>query len=149
FRHFKNPCLANAIFPAHLAFFGSSYVEDLVPPIERKAVEEGLTYRGQPVRVKGPEKNGFAELFTVAEINQNIFVHAARQADVPLRTWNDVRKGKALTASMTHDLEADFGSSFFGQEPLPRYTPMEAAGVIVRLAQEHDFTFYKYQVTDL
>ena len=149
FRHFSKPCLANAIFPAHLVFFGSSYVEDVVPRFERKAVEERLTYHGLPVIFKGAEKNGFAELFTIAEINQNIFVHAARQANVPLRTWSDVRQGRALTASMTHELEADFLLSFFDQQPLPRYTAKEAAGVLVRIAQEHDFTFYKYQVTDL
>src|SRR5690348_4015772 len=40
-------------------------------------------------------------------INQNIFVHAARQAGVKLRTWNDVRGGDALTSSLTHELEAD------------------------------------------
>src|SRR5437763_1175563 len=31
FRHFRNPCLANAIFPVHLSFLGSSFVQELVP----------------------------------------------------------------------------------------------------------------------
>src|SRR2546430_14018087 len=84
FRHFDRPCLANAIFPAHLSFLGSSYVEDLVPRYDRKTVEAGLRFRGKPVVFKGDAKNGFAELFTLAEINQNIFVHAARQAGVRL-----------------------------------------------------------------
>src|SRR5437870_1506438 len=48
FRHFRNPCLANAIFPAHLTFLGSSYVQDLVPHFDRKTVEAGLCYCGRP-----------------------------------------------------------------------------------------------------
>jgi hypothetical protein len=31
FRRFERCCLANAIFPAHVAFLGNSYVQDLVP----------------------------------------------------------------------------------------------------------------------
>lgn len=149
FQHFKRPCLANAIFPAHLPFFGGSFTEDLVPRFDRHAVERGLTYRRQPVRFKGAAKNGFAELFTLAEINQNIFVHAARQADVRLRTWDDARRGEALTSSMTGELESGFDVAFFGQEPLPRQTPESAADVLVSLARHHDFTFYKYQIADL
>lgn len=149
FRRFERPCLANALFPAHLAFFGSSFVEDLVPGVERRAVEEGLQFGGRPVCFKGQAKNGFAELFTAAEINQNIFVHAAREAGVPLRTWDDVRDGRALTASMTHELEAGFNVGFFGQQPLPLLSPQEAAQVLLALAAGHDFTFYKYQIPDL
>jgi Metalloenzyme superfamily len=149
FRHFKRPCLANAIFPAHLAFLGSSHVEDLVPRYDRKTVEGSLRFRGRPVVFKGDAKNGFAELFTLAEINQNIFIHAARQAGVRLRTWDDVRRGEALTSSMTHELENDFNCEFFGQSPLPRRTPEEAAAILTALARVHDFTFYKYQIPDL
>ena len=149
FRHFQKPCLLNAIFPAHLAFLGSSHVEDLVPRFDRQKVEDGLRFRGRPMRFKGPDKNGFAELFTLAEINQNIFIHAARQAGVPLRTWDDVRRGRALTSSMTHELEAEFNVDFFGQAPLPRHTAAEAAAVLVAQARQHDFTFYKYQIPDL
>ena len=149
FRRFDKPCLLNAIFPGHLPFLGSSHVEDLVPRFERQSVETGLHYHSQPVRFKGPQKNGFAELFTLAEINQNIFVHAARQVGVPLRTWDDVRNGRALTSSMTHELEGDFNVDFFRQAPLPKNTPVEAAAILLDQAQEHDFTFYKYQIPDL
>src|SRR5262245_7090964 len=149
FRRFKSAYLLNAIFPGHLPFLGSSHVEDLVPRFERQAVETGLHYQGHPVRFKGPQKNGFAELFTLAEINQNIFVHAARQARVPLRTWDDVRRGQALTSSMTHELEAEFNVEFFGQAPLPKHTPAEAAAILVSQARQHDFTFFKYQIPDL
>jgi len=149
FRHFERPCLANAIFPAHLPFFGGSFVENLVPRFDRHAVEASLTYRGQPVRFKGEAKNGFAELFTLAEINQNIFVHAAREAGMRLRTWDDVRHGEALTSSMTGELESEFDVVFFGQERLPRWTPQAAAEILGSLARHHDFTFYKYQIPDL
>ena len=149
FRHFERPCLLNAIFPAHLSFLGSSHVEDLVPRVERSAVEEGLRFRDRPVRFKAQDKHGFAELFTLAEINQNIFVHAARQVGVPLRTWDDVRRGLALTSTMTHALEADFNVEFFGQAPLPRHAPQKAAAILVEQARQHDFTFYKYQIPDL
>jgi phosphopentomutase/2,3-bisphosphoglycerate-independent phosphoglycerate mutase family metalloenzyme len=149
YRHFRAPCLLNAVFPAHLPFFGGSYVEDLVPRFERKAIEEGLRFAGRPVRFKAPERNGFAELFTLAEINQNIFVHAAREAGVPLMTWDDVRAGRALTSTMTHELEAEFNVAFFSRAPLPRHTPQEAAAILVAQARQHDFTFYKYQIPDL
>jgi hypothetical protein len=149
FRQFDHPCLLNAIFPAHLAFFGASHVEDLVPRVDRDAVESGLRYRGQPVQFKGPNKNGFAELFTLAEINQNIFVHAAREAGVPLSTWRDVREGRALTSTMTHELEAEFNVDFLDQPPLPVHTPRQAAHILMAQAEQHDFTFYKYQVPDL
>lgn len=149
FRHFERSCLANAIFPAHLAFFGNSYAQELVPHFSREAVECRLKFDGMPFALKGPGKNGFAELFTLAEINQNIFIHAAREAGVRLRSWVDVRRGHALTSSMTHELESRFDVSFFDQEPLPVRSPEEAAAILVALAAGHDFTFYKYQIPDL
>ncbi len=149
FRRFGRPCLANALFPIHLAFLGSSHVQDLVPAHDRKAVEAALRFDGRPVRLKGPDKYGFAELFTLGEINQNIFVHAAREAGVPLRTWDDVRRGRALTGTMTHELEARFNWEALGQPPLPARSPAEAARILADLAGRHDFTFYKYQMADL
>lgn len=148
FRRFARPCLANAIFPFHLSFLGSSHTQDLIPERDRGAAEQ-LSFRGDPVRLRGPNKHGFPELFTLAEINQNIFVYAARDAGVWLRTWDDVRQGQALTSTMTNDLEAEFDWSIWGEEPLPPWRPEEAAAVLLRLAGEHDFTFYKYQMPDL
>jgi hypothetical protein len=149
FRRFANPCLANALFPTHLRFLGSSFVQDLVPVYDRKAVEAVLQFDGQPVRLKGRDKHGFAELFTLGEINQNIFVHAARRAGLQLRTWEDVRRGDALTATMTHELEARFNWEALGLAALPRRQPREAAEVLLAVASQHDFTFYKYQLADL
>ena len=149
FYRFRNPCLANAIFPLHLKFLGSSYVEDLVPSFDRHAIEAELQFDGRPVRLKSPAKLGFAELFTLGEINQNIFVHAARQAGVPLRTWDDVRRGEALTSTMTHELEAQLNFEALHLEPLALRTPPQAADVLASLAEQHDFTFYKYQMPDL
>lgn len=147
FRHYADPCLANALFPFHVSFLGSSHVEDSLPRMDRPAVEDKWRFRGQPLRLKGRDKYGFAELFTQAEINQNIFVYAAKTAGVRLRTWEDVRKGEALTSSLTHELEADFG--FCGLDPLPIHGPTQAADILVRLVESHDFTFYKYQLSDL
>lgn len=149
FQRFERCCLANAIFPAHVAFLGNSYVQSLVPNFSREAIEGKLSFDGKPIALKGPGKNGFAELFTLAEINQNIFVYAAVQAGVRIRTWADVRRGEALTSSMTHELESQFDMGFFDQEPLPARTPEDAAAILVSMAAEHDFTFYKYQIPDL
>jgi hypothetical protein len=149
FKLFRYPCLANALFPAHLSFFRSSYVEDLLPLYSKQQVEEGLRFRGHPVRLSKQKQNGFAELFTLAEINQNIFVFAAREAGVHLRGYEDVRAGHALTSSMTNELENEFNLSFLGEKPLPIYTPQAAARMLARLVREHDFVFYKYQLADL
>jgi hypothetical protein len=149
FLRFERCCLANAIFPAHVAFLRNSYVQDLVPHFSRESIEGKLLFDGLPIELKGAAKNGFAELFTLAEINQNIFVYAARQAGLTLRTWADVRRGEALTSSMTHELESRFDVSFFDQAPLPPRTPEEAAAILVKQAMEHDFAFYKYQIPDL
>lgn len=149
FKVFPHCCLANALFPAHLEFLGNSYAQDVVPHYSRTSIEEKLPFNGQPVVLKGAAKNGFAELFTLAEVNQNIFVYAARQAGVALRTWADVRRDEALTSSMTHELEARFDMTFFDQRPLALRSPEEAAAILVRLAEHHDFTFYKYQIPDL
>jgi hypothetical protein len=149
FRRFDRRCLANAIFPAHLAVFGNSYVHHVLPHFSRESIEGKLLFDGRPIALKGAGKNGFAELFTLAEINQNIFVYAAREAGVALRTWADVRRGEGLTSSMTHELEARFDVSLFDQEPLPARTAEEAAEILVKLAADHDFTFYKYQIPDL
>ena len=149
FRLFPGACLANAIFPAHLSFLGGSYVEDLVPHFERDTIESRLRFRGEPVRLSGRDKHGLRELFTLAEINQNIFVHAAREAEVPLYTYADVRAGTALTSSMTHELESDFDLSRFGERPLPERTPQEAAEVLLSRVAESPFVFYKYQIADL
>ena len=149
FKRFEHCCLANAIFPAHMAFFGNSYVQSLVPHFSREAIEGKLAFDGKPIVLKGAGKNGFAELFTLAEINQNIFVYAALQAGLRIRTWADVRRGDALTSSMTHELESQFDTAFFDQEPLPARTPEDASAILVKLATKHDFTFYKYQIPDL
>ncbi|MBI1832944.1 MAG: hypothetical protein HYR84_16005 [Planctomycetes bacterium] len=149
FRRSRAPCLANAIFPAHLAFLGTSFVQNLVPTFDRRAIEAALQFDGKPVRLKGPGKHGFAELFTLGEINQNIFVFAAQQAEMPLRSWDDVRRGQALTGTLTHELEARFNWPALGLEPLPLRTPVQAARVLADLTRRHDFTFYKYQLADL
>ena len=149
FRLFPNACLANAVFPAHLPFFGTSFVQDLVPIHSREEVERGLRFRQELVRLIGRDKRGFKELFTLAEINQNIFVYAARLAEVQLRTYADVRRDRALTSSMTHELESEFDLSIFGEEPLPYRTPEHAASILAALASEHPFVFYKYQMPDL
>jgi hypothetical protein len=149
FRRFERSCLANAVFPAHLEFFGNSYVAERLQSFSREEVEKGLRFRGRPVSFRGAQKNGFAELYTLAEINQNIFVFAAREAGVPLNTWQEVRQGAALTSSMTHDLENQFDLSFFDQEPLPPRTPEKAADILAELSRNHEFTFYKYQIPDL
>lgn len=149
FQRFERPCLANAIFPAHLRFLGNSYVQDLLPAFDRADVEGRLSFRGRPVSFRTADRHGFAELFTLAEINQNIFVFAARRANVPLLTWDDVRDGRALTSSMTHELEGEFDVGIFQQSPLSRRTVEEAAEVLTQLVRNHDFTFYKYQIPDL
>jgi len=149
FVRFDSPCLANAIFPAHLPFLRASYVEDLVPAIPRERVDGVLRWRGEPVRLLGSDKRGFAELFTVAEINQNVFVHAARRAGVSLRTWDDVRARRALTGSLTNGLENEFELEPFGQAPLPAFTAAEGAAVLLELSRAHDFVFYKFQLADL
>jgi hypothetical protein len=149
FRLFPNACLANAMFPAHLEFFGTSFTQDLLRSYSREEVERHVTFRGEPVRLIGRDKRGLKELYTLAEINQNIFVHAARAAGVPLRTYDDVRRGQALTSSMTHELESEFNLKYFGVDPLPYRSPAEAADVLVALARESPFVFYKYQVADL
>lgn len=148
-RLFPDACVANAIFPAHLRCFGQSYVEDLLPCVSRERLEEGLHFQGELVRLTGKKKHGFPELFTLAEINQNIFIHAARQAGLRLRSYDDVRAGEALTSTMTHELEARFDLRFFGEAPLPVYTPEQAAAIIGKLAERHSFVFYKYQMPDL
>lgn len=149
FRRFQNPCLINAYFPLHLEFLGGSYVQDLVPSVSKDEFESRVTFRGQPVRLLGSGQHGFAELFTCAEINQNIFVHAAGKAGVPLMSWDDVRAGRALTGSLTNELENDFDLTALEIAPLPRWTPLEAAAILTDLAREHDFVFHKYQLADL
>lgn len=150
FRRFAgSPALANAIFPAHLPFLRGSYVEDVLPAFTREQVEARVTLRGEPVRLTGPDKHGLAELFTLAEVNQNPFVLAARRAGVRLRTWDDVRAGRALTSTLTHALEGDMDLSLFDPAPLPPRTPEQAAGVLAALSAEHRLVFYKYQLADL
>jgi hypothetical protein len=61
----------------------------------------------------------------------------------------DVRAGRALTATMTNELEARFDWQGLGQSALPVWTPGRAAEVLVTVADRSDFTFYKYQLPDL
>jgi hypothetical protein len=149
FRRFANPCLANALFPIHMPFLGTSFVGDLIPAHDRTVVEALIRLDGRPVCLRGANKHGFAELFTLGEINQNIFVYAARQAGVQLRTWDDIRRGRALTGTMTHELEARFNWDALDLPALPRREPPQAAEILAGLASQHDFTFYKYQLADL
>ncbi len=150
FALYDDPCLATAIFPLNLPFFRSGYVEGL-PTFMREFVEQLLVFKGEPVTLVGGRENrrGFAELFTLAEINQNIFVYAAQKAGVRLRTYDDVRKGDAVTTSLTHELEAEFNLDALGVAPLAPRSPEEAAKVIAKLSREHSFVFAKYQMPDL
>lgn len=149
FRCFETPCLANAVFPLHLGFIGGSYVEDLIPAATADEFESRVTFRGAPVRLPGRGDHAFAELFTCAEINRNIFVHAAREAGVRLMSWNDVHACRALTGSLTNELENDFDLTAFDISTLPMRTPNDAAAVLAHLSEAHDFVFYKYQLADL
>lgn len=149
FREIPNACLANALFPRELPSFRNSYVADLLPSLSREELEATLTWRGEPLRLVGPNKCGVAELFTLVEINQNVFVHAAREAGVELRGWDEVRAGRALTSSLTHALEAEFGFASLGLEPLPERSEAEAAQVLADLGSKHPFVFYKFQLADL
>lgn len=142
-------CLANALFPAHLPFLRSSHVEDLLPVVAREQVEARVTLDGRPVVLSGPARRGVAELFTLAEVNRNPFVRAARRAGVRLRTWGDVRAGRALTSTLTHALERRLDLSLIDPAPLPARSLDEAARVLAALTRDHAFTFYKYQLADL
>lgn len=149
FAEVPSACLANALFPRELPNFRSSYVADLLPSVAREELEARLRWRGEPVRLVGAEKRGVAELFTLVEINQNVFVHAARAAGLELLTWEDVRAGRALTSSLTHALEGEFDFSELGLEPLPARSEEEAAEVLAALGREHALVFYKFQLADL
>ncbi|MEK6235279.1 MAG: hypothetical protein N2C14_11270 [Planctomycetales bacterium] len=149
FQILPESCLANAIFPANLDFLGTTYTTDLVPCLAREEAEAGLRLRDESIRFTGKDRRGLPELFTACEINQNVFVHAARQAGLRLSTWDDVRDGEALTASMTHELENEFNLDFLGQDPLPNRSPEEAGRILAKLAERHRFTFYKYQLADM
>lgn len=142
-------CLANAVFPVHLPCFGSSYLQDILPSFSKHELETSVRFRHQALKLTSPARHGMAELYTLAEINQNIFVYAAQQAGIQLRTWREVQQGKALSSSLTHELEAEFDFSALGLPPLPRQTPEQAGEVLVSLASQHQFTFYKYQIPDL
>ena len=148
FDSFARPCLANAVFPVDLPCFREGYVAGL-PRFERAALEAGVTWRGEPVVLRGRDKRGFAELFTLCEINQNVFVHAALEAGVPLLTYDDARAGRALTSSLTCELEAEFDLRALGIEPLPVITPAAAGELLAGLSRDHDFVFYKDQLPDL
>jgi hypothetical protein len=150
FSLYDDPCLANAMFPVDLPFFRSGYVEGL-PVFDRAEVEELVSWQGAPVRLVGGKeaRRGFAELFTLAEANQGIYVYAAQQGGVALRTYADVQAQRALTSSMTHELEAEFELGDLGIAPLPPRSPEEAGEVLASLASAHPFTFYKYQIPDL
>lgn len=65
---------------------------------------------------------------------------AAAQAE--LRTWDDARRGLAVT----HDLDGARARAL-GAE-LPERTPREAAGILLGLAKEHDLTLFEYFETD-
>jgi hypothetical protein len=149
FSAYASPCLANAHFPVHLPCFREGYLDARLPAFDRAHLEAHVTWRGEPVKLTGRDKRGFAELFTLCEINQNVFVHAALEAGVPLLSYDHAREGRALTSSLTRELEAEFDLSPLGIEPLPVISPEDAAGILGDLAAAHDFVFYKDQIPDL
>ncbi len=148
-RAVPDACLANALFPLHLPFLRGSYAEDLLRHVSLAEAEDRLTWRGERLRLRGTDRRGFAQLFTAAEINKNVFVYAAREAGVRLRTWDDVRAGEALTGSLTHELERELDLAAFGVAPLSPRSVEEAASVLTALSRRHRLVFYKYQLADL
>ena len=58
-----------------------------------------------------------------------IFVHAAREAGLRLRTWDDVRRGHALTGTTRTSWRPASTGSPLGSRPRPRRSPQQAAEV--------------------
>lgn len=65
-------------------------------------------------------------------------------ADLPFRMWDDEgRNGAALSHDYTGDWMASRGY------PMPRRSAGQAAEILCRLVDEHDFVLYEYFLTDL
>jgi len=101
----RQSLLANAIFPFY-SHFSAAPTSRIGCPWDRDAIEETLTFNERPVRLRGTDKQGFADVLHAAEINQNIFVHAAIEAGLPLFDLDDVRHGTGVNGHDDPRVEA-------------------------------------------
>ena len=109
---FRAPCLANAIFPRISPFFGGSFVEDLVPRFDRPPSRPGcVTMAGRCVQGRSEERLRRA-VHAGRDQSEHLRSRGARRGRRPANR-DDVRRGQALTSSMTHELEGDFNVDFF------------------------------------
>ncbi|MBN2551021.1 MAG: hypothetical protein JXB15_17800 [Anaerolineales bacterium] len=69
---------------------------------------------------------------------------AAVSAGVPLRTQEDLRQGRAVSADFT----AQGWREHLGLADTPVITPYQAGQRLARLAQQHDFSLFEYWLTD-
>ncbi len=67
---------------------------------------------------------------------------AVEAAEIPFRTVEDIRSGRALYHDFTNSALIETGTE------VPRRTPAEAAEILAELAADHRFTLYEYFITD-
>jgi len=90
----------------------------------------------------------FANAYTPAYLENlprfvSVSTTAVRQAGLPFRTLEDLRRGEAVYHDFSNRLLPDRGY------PIPSLTPQEAGTRLARLAQQHTFTMYEHFLTDI
>lgn len=71
-------------------------------------------------------------------------------ADIPFRTFEDLRKGNGLFMDITHDILQEFGKKFLppDDELFQKRDPFEMGKRSVVLARNQDLTMFEYFLTD-
>ena len=71
--------------------------------------------------------------------------YAARAAGIPLRTREDLARGRAISVDFTNEGWRDM----LGDEDIPLRTPEESGAIVARLMDKHDLVFIDQWVPDM
>ncbi|MEW5960448.1 MAG: metalloenzyme, partial [Chloroflexota bacterium] len=110
--------------------------------LAQDSIFKTLLAAGQPVAYANAYPNRFLDRIKRGKGRLSANTQAAFLAGLKLRSGEDLRQGRAISAFLRND--------FWPEDlPLPRLTARQAGTQLADLAQEHTLTFFEFWYSDL
>lgn len=128
------------------ALIGRHYGPYPNPPLQAMLAENSIfstiLTAGRPVAYANAYPQRFLDRLKRGKGRLSANTQAAFQAGLKLRSGEDLRQGRAISAFLHND--------FWPEElPLPRLTTRQAGQQLASLAREHTLTFFEFWYSDL
>lgn len=131
---------AAALIGEHYGPYPNPRLRDM---LARDSLFKALLQAGQPVAYANAYPTRFLDRVRRGKGRLSANTHAAFKAGLKLRSGDDLRRGRAISAFLSNDFWPDPDVS------LPRLTARQAGGQLADLAREHTLTFFEFWYPDL